>query len=261
MSIRNCIIVVAGAVALIGCTNGDFDPIQAQKILNWINSQRDRGDCPDNTATAYFAADGKTLALWRFNEGAGNVAVDVSGRNHTLALENGPAWVSSPYGKALSFSSGDCRLADANDLFPSTITVEALVKVDAYPPAGMSPRSHSMIVSTVSWNYGSTGAAGYELRLTDSEGKVEFTFGNNNAWHSAFSERKLEIGKWYRIAGQYDGKRILLYVDGELWAGSEYEGAISPGWEGLTVARRVGDQPFYFYGQIDEVRISDGARF
>ena len=185
---------------------------------------------------------------------------DYSG-NHDLCLINQPKWANGQYGNALKFTNNNCVTPYSLDLFPAkAITVEALVYIDSLPSVA-SPRSHSMIVSNAKWDYNNVGARGYELRLTDTDGKVEFIFGDQDNWHSAISTKKVIPGKWYYIAGQYDGSQISVYVDGELWATSNYIGNIGPSLAATSIARRTDDQPFYFNGRIDEIRISSVPRY
>ena len=215
----------------------------------------------DNDSATYFQKDTSTIALWYFNEGGTDTIVKDYAGNHDLSFVNHPQWTAGQFGQALNFKNSNCITPYNVDLFPSnSITVEALVYIDSLPSVA-SPRSHSMIVSNQKWDSGDYGARGYELRLTDTDGKVEFVFGDQDSWHSAISEKKVTPGKWYKIAGQYDGKQISVYVNGELWALSNYVGKIQPSLSSTTIARRVDDQPFYFHGSIDEIRISSITRY
>ena len=251
------------SVALIGiyCTHdGTIDPY-VQKIIDKIPANTDNSNSNYCQKKTYFQNDNSTIALWYFNEsGNASIVKDYAG-NHDLSFVNEPQWVSGKYGEALSFSNSNCITPYNTDLFPTkVITVEALVFIE-FLPSIASPRSHSMIVSNAKWDYNNVGACGYELRLTDTDGKVEFIFGDQDNWHSAISTKKVIPGKWYNIAGQYDGNQISVYVDGELWASSNYIGKIRHSYATTSIARRTDDQPFYFKGKIDEIRISSIARY
>jgi hypothetical protein len=216
-------------------------------------------DCKEKT---FFSKDSSTVALWYFNEGGTSTIVKDYAGNHDLSFVSNPQWVNGQYGHALNFSNNNCTTPFVSDLFPSNaITVEALVYIDSLPSPSLSPRPQSVIVSNAKWNSGSSGARGYELRLTDSDGKVEFVFGDQDQWNFALSVKKVVPGKWYKIAGQYDGNRISVYVDDELWASTDYIGKIQSSSVATTIARRIDDQPFYFYGKIDELRISSTPRY
>lgn len=61
---------------------------------------------------------------------------------------------------------------------------------------------------------------------------------------------------------QYEGKRIAVYVDNELWAETLYEGDIVPcKTTDIGIARRLVDQPFAFKGIIDEIVVSSKLRY
>jgi hypothetical protein len=74
----------------------------------------------------------------------------------------------------------------------------------------------------------------------------------------------LEVGRWYHIAGSFDGQRVRLYVDGKLIASATIEGARKTNRLDLMIGGDVDgqnrlDSPFH--GMIDAVRISQGARY
>jgi hypothetical protein len=116
-----------------------------------------------------------------------------------------------------------------------------------------------MIVSTIDWS--GTNCKGYELRISGADGRVEFIFGDRNWWHYAVSEKKLPLNQWHSIAGQYDGNRISVYVDGALWAETLYSSRIEKCTTDIGIARRLVDQPFYYNGLLDEIRISSVTRY
>ena len=207
-----------------------------------------------------FENDNNTIALWYFNEAAGTTVKDYAGDHPLSMLTGNPLWVNALYGGGILFDSSSCVADNSTEFYPqSIITVEALVYIESLPPEGMSPRSHSMIVSNCTWS--GSDCSGYELRLTDCDGKVEFIFGDQDGWHSALSEKTVEPHTWYTIAGQYDGEQINVFVDGEEWAVKPYIGKIQSNPITMNIARRGVDQPFFFYGIVDEIRISSILRY
>jgi hypothetical protein len=162
-------------------------------------------------------------------------------------------------GNAFNFNQYHCTTPTSSSFYPQKLTVEAAIKLNAYPPINMSPRPHGMIVSTTNWS--GNNCSGYELRISTAYGKVEFIFGDANGWHSIASEKNLPLNEWHSVAGQYDGSTISVFVDGELWGQTTYKGTIQKCTTDFGIARRLVDQPFYFNGLIDEIRVSSVPRY
>jgi hypothetical protein len=207
---------------------------------------------------SWYTTDASTIAHWTFDEVANNKVVDVSGNGHIASCFSNPASIPGKAGNALNFNQNYCVTPTSSSFYPQKLTVEAAIKVTSFPPMNMSPRPHGMIVSTINWS--GNNCSGYELRLSTAYGKVEFIFGDQNGWHSAISEKTLPLNEWHSIAGQYDGSTISVFVDGELWAQTAYKGTIQQCTTDFGIARRLVDQPFYFNGSIDEMRVSSTLR-
>ncbi|PJA95572.1 MAG: hypothetical protein CO129_11085 [Ignavibacteriales bacterium CG_4_9_14_3_um_filter_34_10] len=100
---------------------------------------------------------------------------------------------------------------------------------------------------------------GYMLRVGDIEnsyhkGGVNFNLGNSG-WHEVSSEAVMDTGKWYHIAGTYDGSTMKIYINGIEVASQLYSGTLNPG----TTTSAIGTSSYYtdrvFTGKIDEVRV------
>jgi len=72
---------------------------------------------------------------------------------------------------------------------------------------------------------------------------------------------KLELKKWYHIAGTYDSKtgEIKLYIDGKLAVTKKLGGKLADNAYDVIIGSKHTRQ-FKWVGRIDEVRISDIAR-
>lgn len=206
----------------------------------------------------WFTTDNSTVAHWTFDEIDGDTLFDISSNNHHAIHNDNPLIINGKYGNALKFQSNYCQAPYSSAFYPQEITVEAAVYLLSYPSSSLSPRPHMMVVSTANWS--GDNCKGYELRITDTNGKVEFVFGDNNWWHFATSTKSLSLNEWHTISGQYDGKRISVYVDGELWAETFYVSSIVQSTIDIGIARRMVDQPFYFNGLIEEITISSKLR-
>jgi hypothetical protein len=239
------------------------DPQSADFLQNIIDLiKTNPRECPDDQtppAKNCFTIDEHTLGLWAFNEKDGLLSDNQIQSRDTLKFEKKPLQVETKYGKASNLDSNAASIVSAECYFPEKITVEARIKIDRYPSLELSPQPHSMIVSTVDWDASET--KGYELRITDTDGKAEFSIGTSKGWLSAISKTTLELGTWYTVAGQYDGAYITVFVNGILAGKTACMGPINKSLTGLGVGRRVVDQPFYFWGSIDEVAISNVCRY
>ena len=96
--------------------------------------------------------------------------------------------------------------------------------------------------------------------------KDRFCFAVNTEGHKSLThltaDRAFEPGRWYHVAGVYDGSAQRLYVDGELAGEStEQKGAIVyPPKAWLTIGAYQDDDEFFsMTGQLHEVRILGSA--
>ena len=104
-----------------------------------------------------------------------------------------------------------------------------------------------------------------EFGLFVDEGRPSFTIFLGNDYVSARAERAvLEVGRWHHVAGQFDGERVQLFVDGALVASRQGRGARRmldlPLLVGADVSKD-GSPNSCFPGEIDEVCISTVARY
>jgi hypothetical protein len=75
---------------------------------------------------------------------------------------------------------------------------------------------------------------------------------------------KLETGKWYHIAGVYDGAEVRMYLDGKLVGKAARAGTIKSSDLALVVGGDVDGQSRpvdMFDGEIDDVRLSSTVRY
>ncbi|MBI1306727.1 MAG: T9SS type A sorting domain-containing protein [Bacteroidetes bacterium] len=131
----------------------------------------------------------------------------------------------------------------------STITVEAWINAGSY---GTNSWSNSIFCKH-GWG---SGNQGYVLRCGDN-GKLSFNLCNSSgAWTEAISASLMTTGKWYHVAGTFDGDTISCYINGVRVAYTLYSGSIRTS-NGLDP--RIGDLSYgggrYFDGSIDEVRV------
>lgn len=177
----------------------------------------------------------------------GNPAREGGRRPGSSALSG----VSLP-GNALSFDGSndyvDCGNNSSLQITGNALTLEAWIKADAW--------KSNVWEGGIVVKEGST--TGYMLRC-GAGGKVDFNLGDGS-WHEALSGAVMTTGRWYHIAGVYNGSTMLLYIDGRLQASASFSGSIGT----TTTHVAVGTSAQYltrtFAGEIDEVRIWNIAR-
>lgn len=107
--------------------------------------------------------------------------------------------------------------------------------------------------------------SGYGIFVNDGVPRFSVRFGERYVTALAPAPM-LKAGQWHHVAGVYDGKQVRLYIDGERIAfespapGDKYVGNSLPLMIGADV-RANGRPTSFLDGQIDDVRLSRGARY
>ena len=155
-------------------------------------------------------------------------------------------------GRACDFNSSYISVPNNPSLNSSFITIESWIKADAWA----ANIWENVIVSKDGW---ATGDQGYTLRA-GANGSLSFNFGNG-AWHEVASGALMQTGKWYHVAGTFDGAVMRIFINGTQVGSTNYSGAISATTYDLTIGKisYTAGGTRYFDGAIDEVRIWNTA--
>jgi hypothetical protein len=165
-----------------------------------------------------------------------------------LALKQGLAAITSQ-GSFLQFDGGDrVIIPNSASVTPAKITVECLVNFGRLASGSVT-------------NGGDRTEGGYYLAQGSRENCLFFGLGPFWDGHIVSADTPLEKGRWYNVAGTYDGNELSLYLDG-LLLNSLTVGAVSIGNSSPLYFSYddVGGFPYFLTGQMDEVRIWDYAR-
>ena len=203
----------------------------------------------DKEAAARSGADKESglLAWWRFDEGKGTTAGDLSGYGRHGKL-SAPRWVTGVSGTALAFDgSANGMHVDGSEGLVGLegFTVSMWIKVKG--SGKFTPFSVNMLT---------------RLYLDDSASHFAMST-ENNTWYgpgSVCAFPALPKDKWVHVAVSYDKKAIQVYLDGELAGTStgtsgKPESASAELTIGLSDAGGLDD----FIGEMDEVRMYDRA--
>lgn len=216
-------------------------------------------------ALALCAATGASAApalsgQWRFDEGAGQVAIDDGPRalHGVLGASSGtdaadPLRVAGASGGGLRFGgSSYVSVADARRLDLPTLTVEAVARAQG------SPGAHRYLVS-----HGSRDciAGSYGL-YTGRDGGLSFYVFDGERYYVSPSARPADVwdGGWHRVTGTFDGSVVRAFVDGrEIGASRSVPQGTAIEYESMPLGtyfgNYVGGCRLPFGGELDSVRI------
>jgi hypothetical protein len=185
------------------------------------------------------------VALWRLDEGSGDVVHDCTANHHDGHLEAG-AWVPGIHGGALSFDGGFASFGRPPLLAATgggSFTVTLWVR---HPLGSLGANAQEIVSKTLStasggWRLGIAPGAQGSMKIggTDTQGGL------------------LLPTVWKHLASVFHpGTAVEVYVDGALVGVTEAgvpDAATDDGAE-LRIGAR-GDGQFFFIGAVDEVRI------
>ena len=156
-------------------------------------------------------------------------------------------------GKAYDFNSNYIDIPDAPSLNPAAISLEAWIKADSWAPNIWQ----NVIISKDGW---ATGNQGYSIRA-GANGSLSFNISIAGTWMESFTGPIMSAGKWYHVAGTYDGSMMRLYLNGNKVDSLAVTGVIDNGIYNASIGRMTygpgGGR--YFDGNIDEARIWNTA--
>ena len=173
------------------------------------------------------------LGIWFFDEGKGGTAKDSSENGNDGEIVDAQ-WVAGKFGEALKFEGGaHVAVGDFSD-YADEVSIVALIKTPAAP----------------AWSDIIVGPCG-DVILTLKDHKLNFAGQCAQPIpHNTWSKTLLNDDKWHYVAGTYDGKKVNVYVDGELEASNAAAGPFKTG------PKYIGsrdDKQEAFTGIIDEL--------
>jgi hypothetical protein len=161
------------------------------------------------------------VGIWLFEEGAGDVAVDVSGRGHDGELIDGVTWVNGAFGGGVEFDdTGFIEWEHHEDFnFDENLTFMFHARIDAITPqefVGMPRKENEYTMAA------HTVGADMEMTLWLNIG---------GAWIGQIPAAGVfpahAYGDWHHYAATYDGATVVLYLDGEPAGDMAVEGSIN----------------------------------
>ncbi len=201
-----------------------------------------------------FVLDDHTIGLWHLDEGSGTIFYDSSPNHNDGTIVNAQWTNSGKFSNAVEFDGdGDYLLIPiSNSLIPSNnqFTIEEWIYY--------VPGNHSYHL----WRYG-TNTEFTSAKIGGASGKIFATIGLDGVNYGYLeSIDSLNAYEWYLVSFCYDGTKAYLFVNGELQDELAVSGNLDTPDGHIWVGRNAyAANPKYFNGIIDEIRISDIARY
>ena len=198
-----------------------------------------------------FSVDSNTVALWHFDEAAGNTTFDQTS-NHNDGTIIGASWTNdSKFGSALEFNGIDNKVQITKT--PSVditdkITLEAYVKIKS--------NSDGTVISK-------NGPYFLAIRNNVVMGGIYANNGipGSNTWTEVHGTTSLALDTWYYLKLIYDGNNISIYLNDALENSVTKSGQMPQVSQQINIGWGEPGQNQFFNGTIDEVRISNATRF
>ena len=182
------------------------------------------------------------LAAWNFDEGQGDVAHDSSGNGHDAKVF-GAKWVKQGDGFALSLDGVD-DYVDCTQGEPLGVT--GPVTVEAWVKPTREGKGEAMLI----------GESMHSYLLTYYNDELCYWYIGAGANSVA---GKLKLGEWNHVAATFDGKRMVLWINGREAASRKSALKSSDGGGQFTIG--TGGRPDLpkFKGSLDRVRVYQRA--
>lgn len=206
-------------------------------------------------------ADKSTVALWHFDEGAGE-PFDSSVYSNNVTAVSGATWEGGMVGKCMLFKNPGSYIevqhsSSLNFLRKSQMTVEAWICPKRFV-------EHGTILAK-------PGQYLFQLHSDGRLGCFLYGISDKESRQFAFSKSALPVAEWTHVAFTFDGKQIRFFINGRLDSFADAPGQIEPliapkdgvlfNFERMNLRIGGDDNPARsFDGFIDEVRMSGKAR-
>ena len=209
------------------------------------------GSAPDIGAYEYgklLETSKEPVAYWNFDEGAGEIAKDVSGDNDGT-LKNGASWTNGLKGSAVFFDGVDdfIEVPDSSSLNPTgQMTISLWIKI-----ADQDLDKYMRIVAKKqNWN----DSEGYQFEYNPYSDEMTF-FGSGASYDRASVSLD---NNWHQVSAVVDGNIVNYYVDGQLAKSDAQADYLVASQLPLYIGKQIGNEN-YFKGTMDELRIYNRA--
>lgn len=155
-------------------------------------------------------AGDSAVAMWDFDE-CSTPVIDASRNGNTGSVSGTPTWpttTQSGIGCALGLSGAQYMTAPNS----ATLNVTGPLTVSAWV------RYNALGAGTIASKWGAVGASEYSWLLFSNffgPSTISFLVSGNGTGYVGVTGGAVTTGKWYHVAGVYDGTAASLYIDGQ----------------------------------------------
>jgi hypothetical protein len=194
----------------------------------------------------------RIVGAWNFNETTGTTVQDKSGQANTGTVSGATRTTAGKHGGALKFDGVNdfVSIPDKASLdLSSGMTLEAWVK----PSATYNYRTVLFKENRA------IGHQTYSLYASNGSAKPVAEVATGPSYTATLGTTNVEASNWTHVAATYDGARLRLYRNGVEVGSKALTGALVNSSDPLKIGGNAVWQE-WFKGDIDEVRVWDGAR-
>ena len=149
------------------------------------------------------SATAEAIGVWLFDEGNGNTVKDVSGNGHDGEIIGEVAWVDGKFKSALEFDGGHVLVPHEDVMNLRQWTMTAWIKV----PKIVEP--YQVILGKEAWPN-----RNYTMWIRPGVMTFGFTL-PGGAQDLQVGSKVVTDNQWHFVAGVYNEKHLIPYVDGE----------------------------------------------
>ena len=189
------------------------------------------------------------VGYWKFSEGSGNEAKDISGNNNNGNLVGNTAWNSSgKYGSGLTFDGAGDYVNVTNSptisVTTNALTLSAWIKLDYNMQAiDIIVDKKGEIWALQGSQQGDGTKIQFDISTAGSQSKLDT--------NTQFTTK----GVWYHIAGTWDGTTMRIYVNGMQENAMNKSGTLATNNNDFVIGGYDTTSGYDFKGGIDEVMI------
>lgn len=149
------------------------------------------------------SANADVIGVWLFDEGNGKIVKDASGNEHHGEIVGEVAWAAGKFENALEFDGGHVLVPHADVMNLRQWTMTAWIKV----PEIVNP--YQVIMGKEAWP-----DRNYTMWIRPGVMTFGFTL-PGGAQDLQVGSKEVTDNQWHFVAGVYDEKNLIPYVDGE----------------------------------------------